>query len=209
MSYQETIKDYLPKSEFPAGKQTEVTPLIQEISHRFDKGSLVTKFSDIHEWIYSNLEILPYTDEPEVRAEEAMRRWKLTADEVLRVGTVFEGKECNDVVMIFLAISKALGYDGQLAKCFRKNEQGDILVHSIAIITDRKNKKQYAVNAGSKNKYWVTEGSWDFDTGPVMINDWYVWRAGDDQWSMGLNDSSQEKTTIVKDAMDFYSQEKN
>lgn len=208
MSNLEVPNDFLPKLEFPAGKQTEVSPLIQEIARKFDKGSLVGKFWEIHEWIYSNLEMLPYTDDPEVRSDEAARRWKLTADEVLKVGTIYEGKECNDVSMIFIAIVKAMGYDGKLAKCYRKNDNGDILVHSIPIITDKVTNRQFAVNAGSKEYFWVNEGKWDFDSGPIMINNWHVWKVGDDQWAMGLNDASQESSTIIKDAEDFYSHQK-
>lgn len=209
MSNPEFIYDFLTKSVFPAGKQTEVTPLIQEISRQFENGSLVDRFQNIHDWIYSNLEMLPYTDDVVTKSEEATRRWKLTADEVLKVGTIYEGKECNDVVMLFLAISKAMGYDGQLAKCYRKNEKGGILVHSLAIITDKESHKQFAINAGSTKKFWVSEGKWDFDNGPVMINEWYVWKVGDDQWAMGLNDASQAASTIIQDAKDFYFHQKN
>lgn len=188
------------RTQFPPGEQVKVTPAIHEISERFRGLHYPNAFRDIHDYIFDRIKILPYDES--VMAYEKRRRWKLTADDLLRVGTVVDTKYCNDMVSLFLAISRGVGFDAKVAKVFNRN----IAVHSLALIDSPQLSDQYLINAGSKDKYWIEplprEQKLQFGT--QLPNDWILWKADVDQWAMGLNDSSQEATTIMADAKQLF-----
>lgn len=184
------------RTQFPAGEQVKVTPAIKELSNQFRELHYPNGFQNIHDYIFGRIKIVPYDES--VKAYERTRRWKLTADDLLRVGTVVDTKYCNDMVSLFLAISRGIGFDAKVAKVFNKN----IAVHSLALVDSPQLTTQYVINAGSKDKYWIEPLARDtkLEFGTKLPNDWILWKADVDQWAMGLNDSSQETTTIMADA---------
>lgn len=192
------------RREFVGGEQAKVTPRVLRIAEQFLGFSLEEQFVHAHQWIFDQLTILPYIpNDPEVVAEEANRRWKLTADELLEVGTIYDGKYCNDVANLFNSLMLALGHNAQVAKVFKQNEAGDILVHSLSLIRPTSFDMHFAINAGSRDKYWQKAILGDC----TKIDDWVVWKVARDQWEMGLYDSSQEETTIVADASTYYARD--
>lgn len=192
--------DFRIRTEFPHGEQARVTPAISEISALFTNSDLPSGFKEIHDYLFTKLHIVPY-DETVVEAEKT-RRWKLTANELLQVGTIIDTKYCNDVVNLYLAVAKGMGLDAKLAKVF--NEK--LKVHSLALIGSPNSDSKYLINAGSKDKFWVEElpSSLDLAFGTVLPHEWFIWKVDQDQWSMGLVDSSQEDSTIITDAQKFF-----
>ena len=97
----------------------------------------------------------------------------------------------------------ALGNDAKIAKVFKKNTDNKILVHSLALVTPlQENSVTYAINAGgTKDHFWVQPTTLN----SRIVNEWIVWKVARDQWEMGLADSSQEATTIIADAKNYYS----
>ena len=191
------------RTTFPPGDQVAVTPRIENASHQFSSLAPQQLFSSVHDWIFTQLKILPYgVSNPGSVEEEAKRRWKLTADELLQVGTIYDGKYCNDVVSLFNSIMLALGHDSKVAKVFKKNPSGNILVHSLSLVTPSSERENvFAINAGgTKENFWVLPVSLN----DKVISDWVVWKIARDQWEMGLTDSSQEKPTIITDAKKYY-----
>ncbi len=185
---------------FTKGKQAKVTSNIVNVSKQFNKLEFPKGFKNIHSYLYKKLKIIPYTEG--IKEIERKRRWKLTADELLKIGTIVDTKYCNDIVNLFLAIAKSLGFKARLAKVFDKYEN----VHSLAIVDILKTDNRYLINIGSKDKYWIKPLSKDLKLkfGKKLPDGWVVWKIGLDQWSIGLNDSSQERATIVADAKKFF-----
>lgn len=197
--------DFKLRTDFPKGEQARVTQNILEACQQFRGLSYPDGFSNIHDYLFKRLTIVPYTDE--VKEIERTRRWKLTADELLKVGTIVDTKYCNDVVNLFLSMAKGLGFDAKLAKVFSKDGEDDkIKVHSLAIVESPDLDERYLINIGSKDKYWIKPLPKDQELkfGAELPNNWFIWKVDLDQWSMGLNDSSQEHSTIVADANKFF-----
>ena len=200
MSAELAVNFLSSRFNFPPGEQVKVTPRIQEIANQFASFQHMQQFELFHKWIFSTLKVLPYEESDLVTVEdEARRRWKLTADELVQVGTLYDGKYCNDVVSLFNSGMTALGYEARVAKVFKPNDKNEIIVHSISLVKTQ-HDSFCAINSGSEKFYWVEELS---DESPVQIRDWNVWKIGKDQWAMGLTDSSQENSTIIAYARNF------
>lgn len=189
---------------YVGGNQVKTTSEIIKVSNLFQKTNQKDLFLAIHEWIFTNFIILPYdpTNKEIVRLE-AKRRWKLTATQLLKLKTFYEGKYCNDMVTIFNAILIALGYDAKVLKVFKKNKDDKILIHSLSVIFSKDNDTVGIVNSGSKDNFWY-ETVFKSNINNLVIRDWVEWRIAVDQWEMGLNDSSQEENTIISDAKRYY-----
>lgn len=187
-------KGFTKRTSFIGGKQSEVTPRILKISNKFKDLEFPDGFILIHNYLFEILKILPYNEN--TKEYERKRRWKLTADEVLQTGTIVDTKYCNDVVNLFLAIMKGLGFEAKLVKVFKYNNE--LFVHSLALVFDIQNDKKYLIDTGLKEIYWVEELSTTLVIRPKtsLPRGWFVWKIADDQWSMNLYDYSQERKIV-------------
>lgn len=191
-------------TKFLPGRQVEVTPLIMKIAAEFLGQPLPEIFQKIHNKIFSLLAILPYTEE--VKGYEKTRRWKLTAEEVLKSGEIIDTKYCNDVVTIYIAIIRALGFNAYLLKVFREHESLGLQVHSFVIVKCD-DSRVYLVNTGDKDCFLYKRLELKFESltqGTELPNDWVIWKCDIDQWAMGLYDASQE-IVIERFANSYYS----
>jgi hypothetical protein len=142
---------------------------------------------DLQGVLFSKLEIRPYNKE--TKEHEQLIRWKRTASQILNDGYIYEGKACTDIVVLFLAMCKALGLETRFVKV-RK----DRAVHSIAEI--KLNNEWYIFDVSVKNsnpeKGEVTEKS-------PFQEKWTLWKKGRDAWDLELvNFNSIKKIKVAK-----------
>ncbi len=112
-------------------------------------------------------------------------RWKRTADQILSDGYVYKGKACTDLVILFLALCSARGFQNRFVKLYNKE-----LVHSVAEI--KIGDDWYFFDIASKQKKPIKG----------QLKGWKVWKKGKDSWSIGLkqySDIKNIKKRIISD----------
>lgn len=167
--------------------QVETTQMILEflgdykINNAADLPPLIKRIKDF-------LEIREYNELTKIHADSI--QWKRTATQILEDGYVYKGKSCSDLVLVLIALCKALALEAQLVKLVNLPNTSS---HSIAEI--KINGEWYRVDP-SMNEPKVVKGSlesedvWNKDSS----GGWKVWKKGVDLWSMGLSGIDSEKS---------------
>jgi len=163
--------------------QVEITlgvkDLIKDINNPITLDSLIY----IRDLMYSKITIRPYNDSTKNQEKEI--RWKRTAGEILNDGYVYSGKACTDLVVLFIALCKALDLKTNFVKV--KNEH---MVHSVAEILVGGN--WYIFDVANKESIPI-EG---LITKENPYKDWKLWKKGRDAWDLGLA-SFEDKESII------------
>ena len=148
---------------------SEIKDLVKDIKNPITVDSLVR----IRDLIYSKITVHPYNDSTKDQEKEI--RWKRTAGEILDDGYVYSGKACTDLVVLFIALCKALGLKTNFVKLRKEH-----MVHSVAeILLDGTWYIFDVANNGSVPVGGIiTEGS--------LYKDWKLWKKGRDAWDLGL-----------------------
>lgn len=107
-------------------EQIQVTTKLQEIADSVE-GDGITLVIGLKDKVHESLETRPYNDETSVH--EYSIRWRRTADQILDDGYVYQGKACTDIVIAFLGLAKARGYE-----CLFVKVRGVNGLHSLAEI---------------------------------------------------------------------------
>jgi hypothetical protein len=105
--------------------------------------------------------------------------WKRTAHQILEDGYIYSKDSCTDIVILFMALCKALGLKTFFVKVRKKN--GAPEMHSIAEIRLPKPYGWYLFDLAYDNppeKGRMTPGS--------VYRGWEFWKKGRDSWDLGL-----------------------
>ncbi|MFA4960043.1 MAG: transglutaminase domain-containing protein [Candidatus Pacearchaeota archaeon] len=154
--------------------QLELTDRLRNIadSVQGEGLELAIKLKDI---VYQLLEFRPYDEK--TKDHEHNIRWKRTADQILKDGYVYDGKACTDVVVAYLGLARAKGFDTRFVKVFRSD-----VIHSIAeIFVDN---EWYIYDVASRNSQ-PQKG--EYQKG-IPINGWTLWKKGRDAWDLELEE---------------------
>lgn len=138
--------------------------------------------------IQNSLEFREYNEQ--TKENENKIRWKRTASEIIQDGYVYEGKECSDLSIVFLALCNALGISGSLIKLASNNN-----THSIVAI--ELGDQWYRLDITMTNSVPL-KGQLP-DSQKLEKNGWKVWKVGRDLWDLGLDDMDKENI-IYNDA---------
>jgi hypothetical protein len=162
--------------------QVEVTGLVKEIAdgtigHGFDF------LDNAKQEVHRRLMIRPYNED--TREHEAAIRWKRSANQILEDGYVYYGKSCTDMVVVFIALCKAKGYETRFDKLIKEID-GRKLVHSVAEV--KLEDGWYVVDIS---------GSGGIKKGELKLkgnfNGYRLWKKGRDAWDLGLTDYESMK----------------
>lgn len=141
-------------------------------------------------YIHDNLEFRKI-DEENKEYEESIR-WKRTASEIIQDGFVYTDTSCSDIAVVFLALCKALGVEGNFVKLVNLPKDN---THSVAEVK-------------MENKWWRTDPSWNGDSNKAFFEGefledkvydkdwdggWKVWKKGRDLWDLGLKGIEDEE----------------
>jgi hypothetical protein len=123
------------------------------------------------------LNTIPY--EESIVGEIRRIMWKRTAHQILEDGYIYSKDSCTDIVILFMALCKALGLKTYFVKVRKKN--GEPEMHSIAEIQLPKPYGWYLFDLAYDNppeKGRMTPGS--------VYRGWEFWKKGRDSWDLGL-----------------------
>ena len=154
--------------------QLELTDRIVEIASSV-QGTGIDLVIGLKEKVYESLNFRVYGDE--IKGHEKSIRWKRTADQIFQEGYVYEGKACTDIVIAYLGLAKARGFDTRFVKVYR-----GFKVHSIA--ENLINNEWYIFDVASKNSQ-LQKGQYFKG---ISINGWSLWKKGQDAWDLGLKE---------------------
>lgn len=128
------------------------------------------------------LEFRPYSKETQKHADSI--QWKRTASEILKDGYVYEGKACSDLTIVFLALCKAAGVEGQIVKLISLDKQK---THSIAEV--KLPDGWYRLDIASEDSV-PFKGRLTNDS--IWNKEYKVWEKGRDVWDLGLHGIENE-----------------
>jgi hypothetical protein len=161
--------------ERESGSQVEVTGLVKEIAdsiigHGFDF------LDNAKQEVNRRLMIRPYDED--TKEHEAAIRWKRSANQILEDGYVYCGKSCTDMVVVFIALCKAKGYETRFDKLIKEID-GRKFVHSVAEV--KLENGWYTVDVAGKGGIIKGEILADKE-----FNGYRLWKKGRDAWDLGL-----------------------
>ena len=142
----------------------------------------------LRDYVLDTLEFKPYNTETKKDADNI--QWKRTASQIIQDGYVYEGKACSDIVLVFLALCKALGIEGKLLKLVSTKRQ---MTHSIVEV--KLNDIWYKLDPSFKNSKPHPKQMTKDDT---FRGEYKLWKKGKDNWNLGL-DSFESMSRIFKD----------
>ncbi len=149
----------------------EINNLVEPI-----KGPITpNKLLRLRDLMYSKIIVRPYNET--VKEAEKLIRWKRTAVEILVDAYVYDGKACTDLVVLFIALCRALDLETNFVKVKKEN-----MVHSIAEVKLGNNWYIFDV---SNKKSTPAKGS---ITNKNPYQGWQLWKKGRDAWDLGLSD---------------------
>lgn len=149
----------------------EIRDLVRDIEYPATPDTLLY----IRDLVHKKLEVRPYDNS--TKQHEASIRWKRTATEILRDGYIYHGKACTDLVVVGIALCKAIGLETRFVKL--KKEKA---VHSVAEI--KLDTGWYTFDIASANSVPIR----GILTEKTPYKDWCVWQKGRDAWDVGLTD---------------------
>ena len=152
--------------------QIELTDRLRNIADSV-QGEGIKLIKGLKEKVYESLEFRPYNDE--IKDQEKSLRWKRTADQIFKEGYVYEGKACTDIVIAYLGLARARGFDTKFVKVSREQK-----VHSIAEILV--GQEWYIFDVASRDSK-PQKGKYIND---LQIGGWKLWKKGRDSWDLGL-----------------------
>mgnify|MGYP006284519423 CR=1 FL=1 len=130
--------------------------------------------------LQNNLEFREYNEK--TKEHEKSIRWKRTASEIINDGYVYEGKNCSDLSIVFLALCKALGIEGCLVKLLSLDKKN---THSIVEVKVK--DKWYRLDV-TMNDSVPFEGQLlpDQIWNKNWLGGWKLWKRGKDLWDIEL-----------------------
>lgn len=166
--------------------QTEVVPAILRLLGDY-KVNEPDDLVGLIKLVKGALVIKPYNEQTKEHADSI--QWKRTAAEIIEDAYVYDGKACSDLVMVLVALCKALGLEANLVKLVNVSKTNS---HSIAEV--KINGDWYRIDPsfsdpkpfkGRLEPDQIWNKDWD--------GGWRVWRRGEDLWSMGLDGIDKEE----------------
>lgn len=141
----------------------------------------------LRDYVLDTLEFKPYNEETKEHADGI--QWKRTASQIIQDGYVYEGKACSDIVLVFLALCKALEIEGLLVKLISIKRK---MTHSIVEV--KLNDVWYKLDPSFKNSIPHPKQMTEDDT---FRGEYKLWKKGKDNWDLGL-DSFESMSKIFK-----------
>ena len=164
------------------GSQVDVTPFISKVSTQID-GEGLDYVNNTVKFVNTQIKIRPYNED--TAEDEKSIRWKRTADEILKDNYVYEKKACTDMVIVFIVLCLAKGYECNFVKV--KEKEGK-RIHSVAEV--RFGNEWYVVDVAGRNgviKGQLSEGS--------EFGEWVYWKKGRDSWDIGMSSYDNKNET--------------
>ena len=171
--------------------QTEVDDRVREFL-----GGMVVKTKDdlvaLKNLIDGKIEFRPYNDQTKEQADKI--QWKRTASEIIGDGYVYRGKACSDIALVFLALCKAMGFEGYIVKLRTLDLENTHTIVEVKLADDwyrfDPSMKDGVPSRGQLADDQIWNKNW--------LGGWKIWKRGRDLWELGLKSIDDESILSEK-----------